>query len=50
MIYWVDQASMGSPLGYGPVSAEPETGEIIQGNSFIYGAALLSYKSYLGDV
>lgn len=50
MIYWVDQASMGSPLGYGPVSADPETGEIIQGNAFIYGAALLSYKSYVGDV
>lgn len=50
MIAWIDQPSSGSPLGYGPVASDPETGEIIQGNSFIYGAAIDSYKSYIGDV
>lgn len=50
MLYWVDQASSGSPLGYGPVAADPVTGEIFQGNAFIYGAAIDSYKSYVGDV
>lgn len=50
MISWVDQPSSGSPLGYGPVASDPETGEILQGNSFIYGAAVDSYASYIGDV
>lgn len=50
MLYWVDQPSSGSPLGYGPVATDPVTGEIIQGNSFIYGAAVDSYASYVGDV
>lgn len=50
MLYYVDQPSAGSPLGYGPVASDPITGEIIQGNSFIYGGALESYSSYIGDV
>lgn len=50
MLYWVDQPSSGSPLGYGPVASDPATGQIIQGNAFIYGAAVDSYKSYIEDV
>jgi hypothetical protein len=50
MIYYVDQPSSGSPLGYGPVASDPFTGEIIQGNAFMYGGALESYSSYIRDV
>lgn len=50
MLAYVYQASSGSPLGYGPSASDPVTGEIIQANSFIYGAAIDSYRSFIADV
>ena len=39
-----------SPLGYGPSSADPETGEIIMANAFIYGDPLEFLQSYTRDL
>lgn len=50
MVVWVDKPHLASPLGYGPSAADPETGEIIQGNAFQYGAALDTYSSYARDL
>jgi len=49
MIYYSKAPSLGSPLGYGPVADDPETGEILQGNAFVYGAALDSYRAFVAD-
>ncbi len=37
-IYWVDSPHLFEPLGYGPLSPDPETGEVIAGSAYIYGA------------
>jgi hypothetical protein len=49
-IYWVDNPQLSSPLGYGPSSADPETGEIISGQAFVYGAAVDRYAQHAMDV
>lgn len=43
---WVDQVQKTGPLGYGPSSADPETGEIISGSAYQYGAGM---DSWAGD-
>jgi len=40
ILAWVDRPQMAGPLGYGPSSADPETGEIIQAGAYMYGAGL----------
>jgi hypothetical protein len=40
---WVNKRQIVGPLGYGPSSADPETGEIIAGMAHIYGSALDEY-------
>ncbi len=45
-MYWVDNPHIGAPLGYGPSSADPETGEIISAQAFIYGASLDTYAQH----
>ena len=42
-LHWVDRPQVQGPLGYGPSSPDPETGEIISATAFIYGAALDTY-------
>lgn len=44
-IFWVNQMQAGGPLGYGPPMFDPETGETISGQSYIYGAALDTYAA-----
>jgi hypothetical protein len=39
-IAWVPDRQMRGPLGYGPSSADPETGEIVAGMAHVYGAAV----------
>jgi hypothetical protein len=39
-LHWVDRPEPAGPLGYGPSSQDPETGEIISAAAYIYGAAL----------
>ena len=48
-VSWVDNASTASPLGYGPLNGDPETGETINGNANIYGAAIDTYRSFISD-
>ncbi len=50
MIGYVTDAGLGTPLGYGPSAADPETGELIQGNAFVYGADLEILASYARDI
>lgn len=40
LLGWVDKPMMAGPLGYGPSSADPETGEIVQAAAYMYGAGL----------
>jgi len=39
-IVWVSSEEAGGPLGFGPGNSDPETGETILGNAFIYGSAM----------
>jgi hypothetical protein len=48
--YWVDRPEPTMPLGYGPSSADPETGEIISASLYNYGAALDSYSQMSADM
>jgi hypothetical protein len=47
--YWVDRPQAAGPLGYGPSSADPETGEIISGTLYDYGANLDTYTQSAVD-
>jgi hypothetical protein len=42
---WVPDRQITGPLGYGPSSADPETGEIIAGMAYVYGAAVDEYAN-----
>jgi hypothetical protein len=48
-IHWVDRPQVQGPLGYGPSSADPETGEIISAAAYLYGAALDVYAKFAVD-
>ncbi len=50
MIAWVDKPQRGGPLGYGPMPADPETGETIHASSYIYGAGLDTYATWSRDI
>ncbi|HXI55900.1 MAG TPA: zinc-dependent metalloprotease [Polyangia bacterium] len=47
--HWVDRPQVSGPLGYGPSSADPETGEIISASLYNYGAALDTYSQMSAD-
>lgn len=38
VLWWINEPQTGSPLGYGPSFADPETGEILTGTAYVYGA------------
>lgn len=46
---WVDEASWNGPLGYGPSTVDPVTGEILAGNAYIYGASIDIYAQLMVD-
>jgi hypothetical protein len=48
-LHWVDRPQVGGPLGYGPSSQDPETGEIVSAAAYIYGAALDTYAKFATD-
>ena len=48
--YWVDRPEPQMPLGYGPSSADPETGEIISASLYNYGAAMDMYAQTSADM
>ncbi|MDH5493365.1 MAG: zinc-dependent metalloprotease, partial [Myxococcales bacterium] len=39
-----------SPLGYGPSANDPETGELIQANAFVYGAGVETLSAFARDM
>ncbi|HYX90055.1 MAG TPA: zinc-dependent metalloprotease [Myxococcaceae bacterium] len=43
MFNWVDQPQLAGPLGYGPSSLDPETGQIVHGVANLYGAGVDVY-------
>ncbi|HSZ81385.1 MAG TPA: zinc-dependent metalloprotease [Polyangia bacterium] len=47
--YWVDRPEPAEPLGYGPASADPQTGEIISASLYNYGAGLDMYAQTSAD-
>jgi hypothetical protein len=49
-IYWVDRPQQAGPLGFGPAFADPETGEIINGTAYVYGAGLDRYAAASRDI
>lgn len=49
-LWWVNEDQPGGPLGYGPSSADIETGRIISGNAYLYGAALDQYARSAADM
>ncbi|MDF1563802.1 MAG: zinc-dependent metalloprotease [Deltaproteobacteria bacterium] len=49
-MYNHDKEVGGSPLGYGPSFADPETGEIIAANANFYGGSLRRMSGFLGDL
>lgn len=50
IIGYVSEPHLSSPLGYGPSSADPTTGEIVMANAFVYGAAMETIASYGRDI
>lgn len=48
-VVWVNESQPVGPLGYGPSSADPLTGQIMSGNAHVYGAAVDSYARSAAD-
>jgi hypothetical protein len=49
-VYWVDAPQASGPLGYGPSYPDPETGEIVSGTAYVYGAAVDTYAQSALDI
>lgn len=49
-LFWVEQPQMSGPLGFGPSYADPETGEIISGTAYVYGAGVDAYAQSGVDI
>jgi hypothetical protein len=50
LLGWVNEPHLSAPLGYGPSAADPETGELIQANAFVYGAAVETLATNARDL
>jgi hypothetical protein len=48
-IVWVSSEEAGGPLGYGPGHSDPESGETLMGNAFLYGVAMERYVAQARD-
>ena len=49
-LYWVDNPQLTGPLGYGPSSPNPETGRIVAGMAYVYGAAVDTQSEAAKDI
>ncbi len=49
-VWWVHDDQPYGPLGYGPSSADAETGQLISGNAYVYGAAIDRYARDAADM
>lgn len=50
VVYWIHDPQQSGPLGYGPSAADPETGEIISGTAYVYGASVDTYAQVSLDM
>lgn len=50
VFWWVDRPQAAGPLGYGPSFPDPETGEIIAGTAYVYGASIDLYAQSGVDI
>ncbi len=50
LIGYVNEPHRASPLGYGPNHPDPETGEVIAGTAYIYGAGIETITAYGRDI
>ncbi len=49
-IFWVEQPQASGPLGFGPSYADPETGELVSGTAYVYGAGVDAYAQSGVDI
>jgi len=49
-LYWVDHPQLTGPLGYGPSSPNPETGRIVAGLAYVYGAGIDTQAQEAKDI
>lgn len=49
-LWWIVEDQPNGPLGYGPSSADPESGRIMSGNAYIYGGAVDRYARSATDL
>lgn len=49
-LWWIVEDQPDGPLGYGPSSVDPESGRIMSGNAYIYGAAVDRYARSATDL
>lgn len=49
-VNWIVDPQPSGPLGYGPSSADPETGRIISGSAHVYGASVDTYARSAADI
>ena len=49
-VWWVNEDQVQGPLGYGPSSADNQTGQLISGNAYVYGAAIDRYARSAADI
>ncbi|MCA9547488.1 MAG: zinc-dependent metalloprotease, partial [Myxococcales bacterium] len=49
-VNWIDEDQPSGPLGYGPSSADPETGRIVSAAANVYGAAIDTYARSAADI
>ncbi len=49
-VWWIHDEQPYGPLGYGPSSPDPETGQLISGNAYVYGAAINRYARDAADM
>lgn len=47
---WVNRPQLAGPLGYGPSYADPETGELVSANAWVYGAAVDASAAFATDI
>jgi hypothetical protein len=48
--YWVGEDNIASPLGYGPSSADEDSGELYYGIAHVYGSDMVGYGHYGKDL
>lgn len=49
-LFWVDHPQPAGPLGYGPSSPNPETGRIVAGMAYVYGAGIDTQAQEAKDI